>query len=146
MAMPNYDHLARVGETFEKTVRLNRQEISDVATVLGDTNPLHHDEGYAGKTRFGSIIAAGPHVSSLHITMCADHFSKRGGMLGLEFNTAFRAAVLPDIPLTMRWRIDKAEPKPKMGGVIVELIGDVSDADGKILVEGFGKALVVDQL
>jgi len=146
MATSNYDHLARVGETFEKTVCFTRQEISDVATILGDTNPIHHDEEYAAKTRFGSIIVAGPHISSLHITMCADHFSKRGGMLGLEFNTAYRAVVLPDIPLTMRWRIDKAEPKPKLGGIIVELNGVVSDKDGKVLVESTGKALVVDQL
>lgn len=144
--MSAYDHLAKVGESFEKTVSFNRQEISEVATVLGDTNPLHHDEAYAARTRFGGIIAAGPHVSSLHITMCADHFSKRGGMVGLEFNTAFRAAVLPDIPLTMRWQIDKTEPKPKLGGVIVEMTGVVEDENGTILVQSYGKALVVDQL
>ena len=146
MTTSTYHHLARVGETLEKTVSFTRQEISEVATILGDTNPIHHDEAFAAKTRFGSIIVAGPHVSRLHITMCADHFSKRGGMLGLEFSTAYRAAVLPDIQLTMRWRVDKAELKPKMGGMIVELSGDITDPDGNVLVESFGKALVVDQL
>ena len=43
MTTATYDHLAREGETFEQTVTFTEEEISRVATALGDTNPLHHD-------------------------------------------------------------------------------------------------------
>ena len=42
---------------FEKTV--TAEDIALFAQVTGDTNPLHHDPGYAAKTRFGECIAHG---------------------------------------------------------------------------------------
>jgi 3-hydroxybutyryl-CoA dehydratase len=42
---------------FEKTV--TAEDIALFAQVSGDTNPLHHDAGYAAKTRFGECIAHG---------------------------------------------------------------------------------------
>lgn len=42
---------------FEKTV--TAEDIALFARVSGDTNPLHTDQAYAAKTRFGECIAHG---------------------------------------------------------------------------------------
>jgi 3-hydroxybutyryl-CoA dehydratase len=57
--MSDGDIGVRVGDSaeFEKTV--TAEDIALFARVTGDTNPLHHDAGYAAKTRFGECIAHG---------------------------------------------------------------------------------------
>jgi len=42
---------------FEKTI--TAEDIQSFARVTGDTNPLHSDQDYARKTRFGECIAHG---------------------------------------------------------------------------------------
>ena len=42
---------------FEKTV--TAEDVARFADCTGDTNPLHRDPEYAGKTRFGQCIAHG---------------------------------------------------------------------------------------
>jgi 3-hydroxybutyryl-CoA dehydratase len=42
---------------FEKTV--TAEDVARFADVTGDSNPLHHDQDYAAKTRFGQCIAHG---------------------------------------------------------------------------------------
>ena len=57
--MTDGDIGVKVGDRaeFEKTVTAGDIEL--FAQVTGDTNPLHHDAGYAAKTRFGECIAHG---------------------------------------------------------------------------------------
>ena len=57
--MSDGDIGVKVGDwaEFEKTV--TAEDVSLFAQVTGDTNPLHHDAGYAAKTRFGECIAHG---------------------------------------------------------------------------------------
>lgn len=49
----------RVGDTAEYERNVTFEDIQDFARVSGDTNPLHRDEAYAAKTRFGERIAHG---------------------------------------------------------------------------------------
>ncbi len=42
---------------FEKTV--TAEDVARFADVTGDSNPLHRDQDYAAKTRFGQCIAHG---------------------------------------------------------------------------------------
>ncbi|MCH7836260.1 MAG: MaoC family dehydratase [Chloroflexi bacterium] len=42
---------------FEKTV--TAEDVARFADITGDSNPLHHDQDYAAKTRFGQCIAHG---------------------------------------------------------------------------------------
>jgi 3-hydroxybutyryl-CoA dehydratase len=49
----------KVGDSAEYERKVTIEDIQDFARVSGDTNPLHRDEAYAAKTRFGERIAHG---------------------------------------------------------------------------------------
>ena len=49
----------RVGDVREFTKTVSEQDIADFARVSGDDQPLHLDEAFAARTRFGGRIAHG---------------------------------------------------------------------------------------
>lgn len=49
----------KVGDTFSTTREITDQLIRAFATLSGDHNPIHLDEEFAAKTRFGRRIAHG---------------------------------------------------------------------------------------
>lgn len=138
---------ATLGETFEQVLTLSAAEISAMATRLGDHNPIHHDAAYASTTRFGGIIACGPHISGLLMALTATHFAPRGGVLGLHFHMHFRAATYPDRALVLRWEVVAVEAKASLGGEIVTLHGTVTEQEsGKLVMRGEGQVLLTDAL
>lgn len=137
---------ATVGDVIEKTVRFSPDEISRFATDVGDHNPLHHDPGYAGATRFRGVIACGPQVLAHFYSVLASHFSSGSAMVGLESAFKLLAPAYPDQDLTLRWQVTGVEPKPRTGGEIVDLEGEVVAPDGTVVIAASFKALVVAQL
>ena len=138
--------VAYVGETFSKEVTLTEVEIKQFATLCDDQNPVHHDDAYAEKTRFGKIIASGPHYSSLFVAMTATHFFKTRSGVGLEFNLKFLRPVYANVALTMTWTVTKIEHKVSLGGDIVSLTGSITDPAGNSLLAGEGKILLTENL
>ena len=136
----------QIGERITAQVTLTREEIAHFATLCGDQNPLHHDEDYARQTRFGGIIACGPHVTSLMMGLTATHFSRHGAMLGLEFTFRFRKAVKADEPITIEWVVTGVEDKASLGGSIVALQGKATNQQGQEMLTGTGKILATEQL
>lgn len=49
----------KVGDRAEFTKTVTSEDVQRFAEVTGDMNPLHRDEAYAKKTRFGECIAHG---------------------------------------------------------------------------------------
>jgi len=49
----------KVGDRAEFEKKVTAEDIESFARVTGDTNPLHSDQAYAKKTRFGECIAHG---------------------------------------------------------------------------------------
>ena len=132
----------RVGDVFDRTVTLRRDDISAFARTCGDGNPLHHDLELAQRSRFGDLIACGPHYTSLFMGLAATHFAQSGGALGLEFTFEFRRAVRADDTLAMRWEITSLEPKASLAGDIAALSGVITNQDGVTVLTGRGKMLV----
>jgi 3-hydroxybutyryl-CoA dehydratase len=137
---------ARVGESFEQTVHFDATAISDFAQRVGDTNPLHHDAAVAAASRFGGLIACGPHTSSLLMGATAAHFSRRGASLGLDFRMQFRHAVKAGTRATLRWTVTRVEAKPSLAGELVSLTGELLDEAGARLVSAEGLVLVTERL
>jgi acyl dehydratase len=48
-----------VGQTARREVTVTAEMVADYAKLTGDYNPLHFDESFVGKTRFGRLIAQG---------------------------------------------------------------------------------------
>ncbi len=136
----------RVGETFTRSVTLEAAAISAFAAQIGDTNPLHHDVDAAARTRFGGLIACGPHTSSLLMAVTADVFSRRGAALGLDFRMRFRRAVPAGTTLTLRWTIVTIDFNPSLQGDVVTLEGDARDAAGTRYLSADGLVLLRESL
>lgn len=138
--------MAYAGEIFSKQVTLTEDEIKQFATLCDDQNPLHHDSAYAAGTRFGQIIASGPHYSSLFVAMVATHYSKSSPIVGLEFNLKFLRPVYAGVALTMTWKVIEIEHKESLAGDIVAIAGSVTDPTGAPLLTGQGKILLTEKL
>lgn len=134
-----------IGETFSREVHFDAAGIAAFAAACGDTNPLHRDAAYAASTRFGGIIACGPHVTSLLMAMTASHFASRGPGVGLGFTFRLRSAVHAGETVVMRWRVTDVTAKASLGGRIVHLEGEVVRPDGTVAVTATGEALAMDR-
>ena len=130
---------ARVGESFTRRVRLGVGEIRAFATSVDDRNPLHHDQAAAHAAGYPGLIASGTQVGSLLMAMTATHFAEpladgmRRNGLGLGFDIRFRAVVLADEDIDMRWTVLSLERKERLEGWIAQLEGEARSARGVLL-------------
>ena len=137
---------ARIGESFEHTETLNEETISAFAHLIGDLNPLHHDRMAAAASRFGGIIASGPHCASILLSQVANYFSQGRSMVGLEFTLKFRAPARPGDVLRFRWEVIDVAWNEKLRGDIVSLAGSVCNSAGTEILTSQGKVLVSENL
>lgn len=124
-------------------MQLDAAAIRAFATLVGDTNPLHHDEVVAARSRFGGLIASGTHTSALMMAAVADFVTARRPSLGLETSCQFRRAVTAGTLLVAEWTVLTIEPKPSLGGHVVALGGRAADSAGIIYLTGQAKTLVL---
>lgn len=130
-----------VGHRIEAPLTLDEDAIVAGAAAVGDFNPLHHDRTVAARSRFGALIASGPHASGLHVSMIPTHFAARGIVsLGLEFTTRWRRPVRPDTDYLMWWEV--TETVPRGDNWFVAMHGGVS-ADGDPAIIGRGTLLLL---
>ena len=130
---------ARVGESFGRSVRLSEAEIRAFATSVHDFNPLHHDHDVARAAGYPGLIASGTQVGSHLMALTATHFAApladgtpRNG-LGMGFDIRFRAVVLADEDIDMRWTVTSIDRKEKLSGWITLLEGEARSQRGVLL-------------
>lgn len=133
-------------ERFSTDVALTSATVSEYARSVGDPNPVHHDPEFAASTRFGRLIASGTQTTALLMGLTASHFSKRGSMLGLEFQVRFRRPVFADETIRLEWMVVRVTPSPKLKGEIIELRGRVRGQSGATAVGAKGRVLVTSRL
>lgn len=134
-----------VGETVSREVTFDAAGIAAFATACGDPNPLHHDPAYAAATRFGGIIACGPHVTSLLMAQVAAFLAPRGPGVGLGFTFQLRSAVRAGESVVLRWRVVGVAPKPSLGGRVIRFEGEAVRPGGRVAVAATGEALAMDR-
>ncbi len=130
------------GHRIEDTITLDTEAIVAGARLLGDRNPLHSDPDAAAASRFGSLIACGPHVAGVHACMLPSHLTDLGvAMVGVDFTVRYERPVLPDVVHTMWWQVDTTEPRGRhwqvsWTGAVDAPTGRCIAAAGLILVLG----------
>lgn len=124
----------RVGERFEKALVLDAASIRAFATMVGDFNPLHHDETIAARSRFGGLIASAAQTSALMAAFTATFVTERTPGVGLDLAFRFHKAVRADDPLELVWTVEGVEPKPRFGGHVIAFTGAMTDSAGDIAV------------
>lgn len=137
---------AHIGESFEHTETLDEETISAFAHLIGDLNPLHHDRMVATASRFGGIIASGPHCASILLSQVANYFSRGTSMVGLEFTLKFQAPARPGDVLRFRWKVIDVAWNEKLRWDIVSLAGSVCNSTGVEILTSQGKVLVSENL
>ena len=133
----------RVGERFEKSLVLDAAAIRAFAEMVGDFNPLHHDEAYAKASRYGGLIASGTHSSALMAAFTATFATDRAPGVGLDLAFRFHKPVKADDPLKLAWTVDSVEAKPRLGGYVVGFVGELTDGSGAVAVSGRMKTLAL---
>lgn len=139
--------LVTLGERIGRTVRYSREEIAQFARMTFDENPLHHDEQTAQRARFGEVIAAGQHTSSIMMGLVATHFSRaddglRREMLCLNFNFSYKLPVFAEQDVDLGWKVAAIETNRKLGGLLVHLDGAAMLPGRRVAVIGRGTILL----
>jgi acyl dehydratase len=132
------------GESFTRTVTLDAEGIRAFASASGDFNPLHHDETLAARSRFGGLIASGPHTAALLLGLSATAFATRCVPLGLDFSIKFRKAVHAGDTLALRWTVTAVHWKESLGGELVTLEGEVRNQRGELVLSSTGLLVLTD--
>ena len=138
--------LARRHERFARDIALTPETVRATALALGDTNPVHHEAGYAANTRYGRLIASGAHTAALLFALTASHFSGQGAVVGLGFSIRYRRPIYADENIRLEWLVRNVTPNPKLDGDIVELRGRITGGDGKTALAATGRVLVTRRL
>ncbi len=139
-----FESPVEVGFKFKSAIRLTVEDISDFAKLSWDFNPMHHDLEIAGNSRFGGIIACGPHSTALFMGSSATHLAPGYLVMGMDFKVHFQAPVRPDVDLLLSWAVTSVIPKPRLKGYIVVYEGGIYHTT-EPLFTGTGTCLVIKE-
>lgn len=133
----------RVGEQFVRRERITARHLDDGARLIGDFNPLHVDEAFAARSRYGARILHGVITSALVGAELGMVYA--GTAIGyLEHNARFLAPVRIGDELTITWTVTELIAKPRHGGGIVVAEAVAVNQDGATVCTASGRMLVGD--
>jgi len=130
-----------VGDRFGTSVTVTEAHLVLAAGLFGDFNPLHVDEEFARRSRFGGRILHGPFTSALVSAPVGMYFSGTA-IAYLEHACRFKAPVRPGDTLKTEWQVLEKLDKPKHKGGICVLRGAAVNQKGETVIEADGKILV----
>jgi 3-hydroxybutyryl-CoA dehydratase len=81
-----------VGQSAERIFHVTEAVVEDFADLSGDRNPVHLDESYASKTRFGGRVAHGMILGG-YISAILAHDLPGAGCVYLEQSLSFKRPV-----------------------------------------------------
>jgi 3-hydroxybutyryl-CoA dehydratase len=124
-------------DTFTKTV--TDADVTTLAGVIGDFNPIHVDAEYARKSRFGQRVAHGIFTGGLISAVLGNKLPGPGAIY-LSQQLEFLAPVFIGDTITAAVEVTEWRPEKR----ILTLKTDAYNQDGKQVVTGKA-VLLVDQ-
>ncbi len=131
----------RIGYRSSITRKVTAFEVEAFARVTGDTNPVHLDEAYAKKTRFGRRIAHGMLVASYISALLGTKFPGPGTIYVNQGLSFLRPVFLGD---TLEVSVTVTAYRPEKA--ILTLETAVHNQDGQKVLAGEAVCLVADVL
>jgi acyl dehydratase len=120
-----------VGQTATRSLTLTTDHVRKYSEISGDYNPLHYDEAFAARTRFGRLVVQGGLTTGLLHALVATDLPGPGSVF-LSQNWRFTAPVFIDDTITAHAEITFAHAtKP-----VTKLKITVMRQDGEIVLEG----------
>lgn len=138
-----YDEVA-VGDKFGNRITVTEAHLVLAAGLFGDFNPLHVDEEFSKKTRFGGRILHGPFSAALVSAPVGMYFSGTA-IAYLEHGCRFTAPVKPGDTLSTQWTVTEKTDKPKHRGGICVLACVAKNQQGEVVLEASGKILIASR-
>lgn len=112
-----------VGEEFAADFAFTAENIRQMATLLGDHNPIHHEVN----PRYGALVACGGHIAGWAMSFGASSITARvPRSLGREWRVRFRLPVLAGDTMHVVWRVTHVEPHRRGTLVSIEGTGTVA--------------------
>src|SRR6185295_14422300 len=138
-----YDEVA-IGDTFGDSLTVTETHLALGAGMFGDFNPLHVNEEFSKKSRFGGRILHGPMTAAM-ISAPVGTFFAGTAIAYLEHRCRFTAPVRAGDTITSNWKVAGRIDKPKQKGGILELTAVATNQRGEVAVEAEGKILVASR-
>ncbi len=134
-----------VGQRYAgQSVVLGDEQFAQFAQLTGDRHPIHYDDAYAARSRFGKRLAHGLLVTSitaLGATPLSDRL-EQSMVAFLEQGMRFRAPALVGDRVSTGFVVESVALKPeKKSGVVTFSIAVVNDK-GETLAEGYHRYLL----
>lgn len=127
----------KVGDTASITKTITDEDICAFAELTGDHNPVHLDEAFANKTRFGRRIAHGMLGASLISAVLGTELPGQGSIY-LSQTLQFLGPVYIDDTVTARVTVTKVREDKS----IVTLETVCENQNGETLIRGEALVLV----
>ncbi len=120
-----------VGDTATRALELTPEHVEAFAKISGDRNPLHFDEDFAARTKFGRLVVQGGLTTGLlHALVAMD--MPGPGTVFLSQNWKFTAPVFIGDTITATARVLSVhETKP-----VTRLAIEVARDGGEVVLEG----------
>jgi len=120
-----------VGQRAERSLTLTAKHVKTFAELTGDYNPLHFDEAFVSKTKFGRLVVQGGLTTGLlHALVAMD--MPGPGTVFLSQNWKFTAPVYIDDTITASAEILSVHAtKP-----VTQLAIRVTRQTGEVVLEG----------
>ena len=129
----------KIGDTFTKSRVVTDELIRAFAEISGDYNPIHLDEEFASKTRFGKRIAHGM-LSGAFISAVLGYEFRERKIVYLSQTMKFTAPVFIGDTVTATATVTNIrEDKP-----IVTLETICTNQNGDVLVKGEAAVMVLE--
>ena len=135
-----FDEL-RLGDEFETSLTLTEAHIVIGAGLFCDFNPLHVDESFAAKSRYGSRIVHGYLTSNATAAPRGMLFHSTA-IAYVEHHIRFTNPVRSGDTLKVKWTVSALDAKPKIEGGLVTLGGTCTNQDGVEVANAEAKMLV----
>jgi len=120
-----------IGQTAERSRRIDAGDIERFAELSGDRNPIHFDSVAAGHTEFGEIVVQGSITTAILNAVVSEDLPGPGSVF-MSVNWNFTAPVRPGDTITGRVEVTKVRrDKP-----VTELATTAVRDDGVLVLEG----------
>jgi len=121
----------KVGQKATRTLTLTETEVAAYARITGDYNPLHFDEGFARKTKFGRLVVHGGLTAGILNALVAEDLPGPGTVF-MSQKLDYRAPVFVGDTITGEVEVVSVHAsKP-----VTELRATVRRSDGTTVLEG----------
>jgi acyl dehydratase len=121
----------QIGQRAKRSITLTAEHVERFAEITGDRNPLHFDESFAAKTKFGRLVVQGGLTTGLLHALVAMDLPGPGTVF-LSQNWRFSAPVFIGDTITAEAEVMSVhETKP-----VCQLRIQVQRQDGKTVLEG----------